>query len=254
MNIPEYISSGIVESYVLGLASPEERSEFEQMCLKHPEVLRARIAFEKLIENQAFDNAIKPYPDIKKRIIDQIGTEDASGRNITAPVRRIEWLKYAVAASVILLAGSLYWSISLYNENRKLKEDINKSFARMDEMKKDMSIVGPNPNVKMAVLKGTDMSPESFATIYWDTTSKDVYLVINNLPQPPSDKQYQLWALLNGQPLDLGIVQNDFFIQQNKLLVQMKNVQGAEAFAITLEKQGGSNIPTMDSMYVMGKL
>ena len=51
MNTQEYISSGIVESYVLGLASEEERREFEKMCNQHPEVLAARNAFEIALED-----------------------------------------------------------------------------------------------------------------------------------------------------------------------------------------------------------
>ena len=60
MNTQEYISSGIVESYVLGLASEEERIEFEQYCAQYPEVLAARTAFELSLENQAMENAIAP--------------------------------------------------------------------------------------------------------------------------------------------------------------------------------------------------
>ena len=103
-------------------------------------------------------------------------------------------------------------------------------------------------------MKGMGPSPASFATVLWDTTSKDVYLVVNNLPQPASDKQYQLWALLNGKPIDVGMIDNDVFIGQKKLLLRMKNVSGAQAFAITLEKKGGSEKPTMENMYVMGNL
>jgi hypothetical protein len=50
VNIQEYISSGIIESYVLGLASDEERREFEQTCAQYPEVLAARIEFELAME------------------------------------------------------------------------------------------------------------------------------------------------------------------------------------------------------------
>ncbi|HYM92945.1 MAG TPA: hypothetical protein VET23_02325, partial [Chitinophagaceae bacterium] len=60
MNVQEYISSGIIESYVLGLASAEERKEFEIMCEQHPEVLQARIAFEQSLEKQAMENAVDP--------------------------------------------------------------------------------------------------------------------------------------------------------------------------------------------------
>jgi len=76
-------------------------------------------------------------------------------------------------------------------------------------------------------------------------------LLANNLPVPASDKQYQLWAILDGKPVDLGML--DFDLKQKKLLVHMKNTRGAQAFAITLEKKGGNSTP-QGTMYVMGKL
>jgi anti-sigma-K factor RskA len=33
---------------------------------------------------------------------------------------------------------------------------------------------------------------------------------------------------------------------------QLKNIQNPQAFAITLEKEGGSAVPTMEMMFVMG--
>jgi anti-sigma-K factor RskA len=170
----------------------------------------------------------------------------------STPVRS-KWLKYAVAACLVLLAGSLYWNISLYNKNKKLQSEFDNTVAKLDDMKNDVRILQQNPNVKMAAMTGLEASPQSFATVYWDTTSKDVYLLINNLPKPASDKQYQLWALLDGKPIDAGMIDNEYFVRQNKLLIRMKNMQGAQAFAITLEKKGGSPTP-QGSMYVMGKL
>ena len=35
-------------------------------------------------------------------------------------------------------------------------------------------------------MKGMEISPASYATVYWDTTSHDVYLLVNNLPTPPA--------------------------------------------------------------------
>lgn len=253
MNVQEYISSGIVESYVLGLASDEERREFEKACEQYSEVLQARIAFETALEKQAMENAISPPADLKAKIFDQI---NKPGRVIPmqpVPVRKISWLKYAVAACVILLAGSIYMNITLSNENRKLKGNYDLTLAELDEVKKDIRILQENPNVKMASMKGMEVSPASYATVYWDTASHDVYLLANNLPVPASDKQYQLWALLDGQPIDLGML--DYNLKQKKLLVRMKNARNAHAFAITLEKKDRPNpsVPGGD-MYVMGGL
>ena len=252
MNTQEYISSGIVESYVLGLASEDERREFEAMCDQHAEVLQARLAFEIAMEKEAMQYAIPPPADVKQKVLAAVSPAAIVPMH-TAPVIKTNWLKYVAAACFVLLAGSLYWNISLYNNNRTLRSRYNESVAQLTDVEKEIQMIRQNPNVKMAAMKGMEVSPGSFATVYWDTTSKDVYLLINNLPTPPSNKQYQLWALLDGKPIDIGMVKNEFFVDQKQLLLRMKNIQGAQAFAITLEKMGGNPTPE-GKMYVLGNL
>jgi len=109
--------------------------------------------------------------------------------------------------------------------------------------------------MKMVGLNGTANSPKSFATVYWDTTSHDVYLLVNNLPKPASDEQYQLWALLKTnnqlQTIDLGMLQ----LSQKPLQVyKMTNARSAQAFAITLEKKDGNPEPNLQKIYVMSNL
>lgn len=255
MDIKEYISSGIVESYVLGLASPEERSEFEQLCTQYPELLKARTAFELAIEKQAMDNAIAPPAGLKNKILAEVDSLSAA-KIITmqpTPVKNLNWLKYSAAACVALLAGSIYLNISLSNKNKNLQSNYNNTVAELSDIKKDIQVLQSNPNVKMAAMGGLPASPASFATVYWDTASHDVWLLANNLPAPPSKMQYQLWALLDGKPIDLGML--DYDLKQKKLLVRMKNASDAQAFAVTLEKKDRPDVSTpAGDMYVMGKL
>ncbi len=240
---------------MLGLATPEEQEGFDKVCKQHPEVLQALIDFELYMEQQAMQNAILPPLALKQQIMDVIFHREAKVIPINdgTPVIKPNWLKYAAAACAVLLAGSVYWNISQYNNNKKLLTDYNKTVGKLSDIEKDLAMVVQNPNVKMAAMKGLEASPASFATVYWDTTSKDVYLQINNLPKPASDKQYQLWALFDGKPIDVGMIENDSFTGEKKLLLQMKNVRGAQAFAITLEKKGGNPTP-QGSMYVLGNL
>lgn len=257
MNVQEYISSGIVESYVLGLASDEDRREFEQRCVQYPEVLAARTAFELALEKQAMENAITPPPFLKDKIFDEVAATGKIVSMQSAAVKKLNpvagrWWKYAAAACLILLTGSIYLNISLSGKNKKLQNNYDTALAELGDVKKDIEILQQNPNVKMATMKGLQVSPQSYATIYWDTASNDVYLLANNLPVPPTDKQYQLWALLDGQPVDLGMI--DYDLKQKKLLFRMKNARAAQAFAITLEKRGSNLKAPEGDMYVMGGL
>jgi len=68
VNIELYIQSGIVESYVLGLASPGEVAEFEQLLPHFPELKDALSDFEYQLELFALDHEVPPPPGSRERI------------------------------------------------------------------------------------------------------------------------------------------------------------------------------------------
>jgi anti-sigma-K factor RskA len=281
VNIQEYISSGIVESYVLGLASQEERVEFERMCAAHPEVRKARDTFELALEEQAMLNAVTPSKNIKGKIFAEIEIENQKLNDLkrdrltidfetesksTPMLPRIGWQRYMAAASVILLLLSTAINFYLFNRVKSYSSRYEALVAQQSELAKNNTIMRTrldayestlammkDPDMAVIKMPGTNVpaSPDSssVATVYWHTKSKDVYLLVNNLPKPSSDRQYQLWAIVDGKPVDAGV----FDLQEvTEGLVRMKNMQRAEAFAVTLEKRGGSPTP-QGSMYVLGE-
>ncbi len=260
MNVKEYIQSGLVESYVLGLATEAERTELEQAYAAHPELAAYRDAFERSLERQLIADAVAPPAFLKVRVMEAIqpattqSGEQEEARQ--APVRRMNvWALLAAACFIGLLAVG-YWAI---NTNKKYQEAVAQhavteqklqaDYAELTRMREDADIMR-NPSIKMTALRGTPTAPKALSTVFWDSTTKDVYLFVNNLPQVPTDKQYQLWALLDGKPIDLGVLAP----KERRLLVRMKNVQDAQAFAITLEPAGGSVSPTLEALYVSGNL
>ena len=265
MNTKEYIASGIIESYVLGLISDAEAKEFETNCNLYPEIAQARNSFELSLEQTLVADA-QPVPQfIKLQVQEKLTSaqsepDENEFEESRTPVRYLGAWKWMAAASIILLLGTAYWAFTTQNKlteeqraNAQLKEQLDQNTIELAARQRDAQIIG-NPGMKMASMSGTQLSPQSSATVFWDTAgaSKDVYLMVSNLPQPASNEQYQLWALFNGSPVTLGVF--DFDIKQQKLLVKMQNAQNAQAFAITLERKGGSATPTMNKMYVQGTL
>lgn len=260
MNLKEYISNGIVESYVLGLATEAERAEFEIMCQQYPEVAQAREQFELSLEAVLMEDTAPVPLFVKEQVLTAIQQQTALNKTVEeatdeTPVLSMGVWKWLAAACFVLFLGSgyLYFTTKQQNNelqqaNNDLKQELSNTTAQLNSLRSDADMLH-HASMKITPMQGTPVAPQAAATIYWDTASRDVYLLINNLPQPASDKQYQLWALLNGKPIDLGV----FDVKEQRLLVHMKNVQNAQAFAITLEQKGGSPAPKGD-MYVMGKL
>ena len=259
MNIQEYISSGIVESYVLGLASPEESREFEDLCSKHPELVEARNNFELALEKQAMQGKLAPPESVKEKIWSTIReTPTANPSKIvnmnSALPRRSSALGWVAAASIILFLIAGYFAYNLYNTNKELKNSnqnleakLNQNDSLINKMTEEQKIMH-DPNAMVVNMVGIKGSPAS-ASVYWDSTSADVYLVVKNMPKIPSDKQYQLWALIGSKPVDLGL----FDTPQPNVILKMKNTQQADAFAITIENEGNTDGPTLEQLQSMGK-
>lgn len=277
MNVQEYISSGIVESYVLGLANQEERAEFERMCAAHAEVRKARELFEISLEEQAMLNAVKPSTSVKSKIFAELEIESQKLRDQSINVlpqenkdshkiSHIGWQRYLAAASIVLLIASTALNFYLFSRYKTYSGRYQALLAQQSDLAKNNNIMRAKLDIyenTLAMLKDPDMaiikmpgtnvptSPDSnsVATVYWNTRSKDVYLLVNNLPEPSTDQQYQLWAIVDGQPVDAGV----FDLQTAATLVRMKNMPRAQVFAVTLEKRGGSPAPK-GPMYVLGKV
>ena len=273
MNTQEYISSGIVESYVLGLANDQERAEFERMCAAHSDVRAARDAFEISLERESIANAVPPPKQLRSKILGEIEIEyeNSSGNIITrqglkdnqekvekAPVINMGgWVKYIAAASIILLVASTALNFYFFNQYKSVTakyDDVVKQNAAYAQNEKDyQNTISKLSNPAMAIIKmagesvPTSPAPSSIATVYWDTRTKDVFLLINNMPEASPEMQYQLWAIVDGVPVDAGV------FDMSKGIVTMKNIPRAQAFAITLEKKGGSPTPK-GQMYVLGKV
>lgn len=67
--ISEYIQSGIIESYVLGMLSSAEAKEVEEMAAANEEVRAAINEFSKTLEQQALRHAIEPDPIVKPMLL-----------------------------------------------------------------------------------------------------------------------------------------------------------------------------------------
>lgn len=267
MNTKEYISSGIIESYILGHASPEEAGILECVMKNNAEVKAAFEEAQKTLENLATAQAVTPPSDLKSKIWDKIQQEQTVGETTPIPSMDISevkdyqknigqenthWKKYAIAASVLFLmsvAGNLFWMNSQsvrQEEMAKLIVERQSQNQAMQKMNQKLEMFS-NPDMQMVMLKGVEKHADAKAMVFWNKKTKEVYLNAEKLPKAPEGMQYQLWAIEDGKPVSAGMYTED---KDSK--VALANISKAQAFAITLEKEGGSIVPTMENMYVMG--
>jgi len=287
LDIQEYITSGVLELYATGLLTPPEKAEVDRMAALYPEVKAELDAISDTLDTYAQLHAVKPPAYLKEKILREIESNSApeitnAGSSVDSGFKPIasdsakvgspvnagpptnantSW--WAMAATVLLLisAGLNFYfyrnwqttesryQVALATQNqfaRQVKQVNQKYRLTAAEL---ASIT--NIHTQKVNLKGVSKSPASSVVVYWNPKTKDVFVKVADLPTPPANREYQLWALENGKPVDAGMLRT----QPDATAVQrMKTINQAQAFAITLEPKGGSKNPTMAEMYVMGQI
>ena len=274
MELKDIISSGLLELYVSGLSSKVESTQVEEWAVHYPEVKHELTQIEETLETYASANAIMPSAEVKDKIFarlqkhsynnssasvfsDRVNPVQTGIGQAQGMVRKISsWYQYAAAASIILLVISAVLAFNYYTKyndaNQKLQvaeQKLQHETEMAQAMNSDLNVMG-NKYAKPVVLNGTPHAPQALAKIYWMTNSGDVWVDPANLPEIPSGKQYQLWAIVDGKPIDAGMISNSkgmYHVQK------MKTFGKAEAFAITMEASGGSPTPKGD-MVVIAKI
>lgn len=263
MNIEEYISSGVLEAYAAGILSDLERKEVEDNLVQHPALRAELLAIEQAQEKFLQKVAIKPSASVKEKLFDFIESSDSDKKIIplTTNSNTIQFWKYAVAASLSLTLVTSYLAytyrerwitsvISLNNliaQNQQIAQDYNVVNNRISKIEKDVQILN-DPSFKRVVMAGTPNAPEAMAVVYWNEESKEVYLSLQSMRELSQENQYQLWAIVDGQPVDAGVFDGNL-----AGLLKMKDIGiGAGAFAVTIEPRGGKTSPTLETMQVVG--
>lgn len=175
-------------------------------------------------------------------------------------------MKWLAAASVIaaIALGSLYvMERGNASEARSNMANVESKLTQKDQQLAKLSAENKfseaelamfrNPDIKTVFLKGTPNKPQgSLAIVCCNMKNGETAIAVESLPQSTADKQYQLWAIVDGKPVDMGMIPQD--MTAGTRFIPVKNIENAQAFAITLEKAGGSPSPTLEEMYVIGTI
>ena len=257
MDPKSYIASGILEQYVLGKLNAQQAAEVEQYAAQYPEIKAEIEAIELALEEYALLHGQTPPPGVLSTILQTLGERGTyaqpKGSSSNRTLLAVAWALFFVAA-----LGWLY----AYQQNRHqgdtiadLSSELNTLETSCDSVQREKEQLEQElqflrqPTTQSTIMEGTELSPEAIAAVFSNPATQETRLDAGNLPVPPSGQQYQLWAIVDGNPVSMGV----FEVQSDRQGLQsVPYIENAQAFAITLEPRGGSETPTMEQMYVIG--
>lgn len=222
MDLQSFIQSGLLEVYVLGHCTPEERALVERMVASHAEVRAELASIEKSLEGYAVANAVEPPAWMKGRILEVIENEADTPQPdmpqpTTANVSRPAALRLfqILALGLALLSGFFFsQKNTLLSEKSALEnrvadlqqkiDDCAKQGLQMDKLQQ-VNVLLRHSDTRSVPLGNTDNSKPGGQT-YYNNTSCQVAIDLNSLPAPQPGKFFQFWSIVDGKPVSMGMV------------------------------------------------
>ncbi len=266
MKLSDVIASGLLETYVIGATTDEQAAMIRELCTKHPELLAELERVEASIIDASSHTNEPLNPALKAKISAQLSFSDDASQAETKIVsiqnKGLRFYRFGIAASLLLFGSSFCYILFLQQKLKRLNSEVAALSASKSYMAEELKIqqaslynthselrVVSDPNIKKIPLKGMNSLASRSAVIHWNPQTSEVYFNAALLPKP-ANKQYQLWAIVNGKPVDAGMIQ----LEGELVFQKMKAVSSAQAFAVTIEKPGGSAAPTMETMCLLGSV
>jgi len=273
-NIQEYIDSGILELYVYGKLTEAEVAEVQKMAQQYEQVNEEIIAIEQalilLTGSVAPPLSVKNYESIKNHLVSpesfQVSNKDNTSNTIKeTKLNRSKPLIYTGWVTAIIISLLSYYFYDQFQKESQQKEktfeteksNLKNKLIELNSLNNEaeylITVFRDTSNL-VVPLHGQDVAPKAFAKIYWNKKTKTIYIDALGLPNPPMGMVYQVWSFkLNPlTPINLGIL--DTYSNDGRKFFKVNPSDNCEAFGISLEPEGGSETPTLEQLFTLGKV
>lgn len=274
INSQEYIDSGIIELYVYGKLNEAEVAEVQKIAQQYEEVNQEILAIEQalilLTGSIAPSLSVKNYQTIKNNLLNPESIQSEKEVLVNSNPKETanassKALIYTGWIAAIIISLLSYYYYDLFKKESQKKEqtfEIEKSNLKNklielnslnDEAEHLITVFRDTSNL-VVPLQGQDVAPKAFAKIFWNKNTKTIYIDALGLPNPPQGMVYQVWSFkLNPlTPTSLGIL--DTYKKEGRKFFKVRPSVESEAFGISLEPEGGSETPTLEQLFTLGKV
>jgi anti-sigma-K factor RskA len=248
LNIENYISSGIIEQYVMGLCSAEEKNELELLRQKDSALNKAIINFEVELENRMMRNAFLPGVHTDDKILqalESLGTPAPviAMQTEEKKVKRFSWVKIVAAASVLLFGISAFYNYAQYKENKEQAAQLAAKNSLPQSLPLANYSILKDPTITPIAMMGVGYHAICRCTMFWDKKTGKAYVMVHHLVPSGENNEYQLWANVNGKQVSVGMINDEI---RDRFIEVSGMPEDAKEFTVTLEKNGGATVPDTD--------
>jgi anti-sigma-K factor RskA len=232
--------------HALGTLQGEERVALEKHlesctdCRRELDLLRGDMSLLALSVSGP-----KPPARARQRLMNAVAREP---RRSAAPARRAWWMLVPSFATVALaIAAFVLWSQNVTSKQRiaDLENQSAKQQAELQQAREVLSTLTAT-DAMTVTLVAAKTPPQPQGKVMYVRDRGSLIFLASNLPAPPTQKAYELWLIpMKGAPLPAGVFKPDAHGSAMVMNPPLPKDVEAKAFAVTVEPEAGSTVPTM---------
>jgi len=251
MKKADILENGILEQYLLGELNAEKELALERLLAKDKDLKAHFNSIEANFEAMAFDNAIDPPKQAKAALMNSVKGSETKVVPLPKQNPFKNYLAIAASVAAVLFIVSI-WMYSQLNETKQqLQVAKDKNSELIDEIKDLQGNLESkvawldilnSAETKQYILKGNALAPTAKVVSYVNHEQQSVIVNTTELPKLDDNHNYQMWADVDGEMIDMGVITKD------SQLLAMNYIEDAASLNITIEPAGGSDHPTVSKL------
>ena len=176
-------------------------------------------------------------------------TREPRARMATA---RPRWWQFMPAfASAVLAVFALLLGYVAFQQHERI-ESLEGERAQLEKdasRAREIMAVMTAPDAQHSVLVSANTKPQAQGRVIYVKQSGRLVFFANNFSPLPANRAYELWVIpMKGAPMAAGVFKPDAHGMGSILMPPLPANVEAKAFAITVEDEAGSSVPTSPVM------
>jgi anti-sigma-K factor RskA len=221
-------------AYALDAVSGAERAEFERHLAECESCTQEVAELQDTAARLGLAATAEAPADLKTRVLDQISTvRQLSPETTVAPLRRSDRGRLAVRlstmAAAVLLVAAVGLGVVVVRQNQQLDETRTQAA--------EMSAILRAGDAQVLSL---DAGGAGRMTVAMSRSQERMLLLADELSDPPSGHDFQVWAGHDGAMVSAGFLDPD----DGDAQLAVSGFGDADQIAVTVEPDGGSDQPT----------
>lgn len=198
---PERIEA-LMAGYVLNDLTPEEAEEFHRLLRENPPLIARVQQLQETLNVLPYAlRDVEPPPHLREIILEATITES----NIQ-PIRQ----RFSLSWGRVVAGVAALIALTLGINNYLLRQELRTTIANNERLREELQAAKNQSNVvnvlqqpytRVFSLLGTDQANAASGSIVVNFNQQKAVIVFQNLPTPPENQIYRLWAIIDNKKI-----------------------------------------------------